>query len=133
MILDSGGFPSPTAPAIPRVYVYSYNAGRHGFSATLQRSVIVDVPIIFSEELEVISPGRYVISDSGFGAIWIIEPDGTVTPGITPRSLNPQTRFPVWDPASFLQGRRSEGFRSGLREISLPASARSGPMARTCI
>jgi hypothetical protein len=104
VVLDSGGFPSPTALAIPRVYVYSYTRTIHGFSATLQRSVIVNVPFIFSEELEVIAPGRYVISDSGFGALWIIEPNGTVTPGITPQSLNPQDTIPSLGPCFFPPG-----------------------------
>lgn len=104
VILDSGGFPSPTSLAIPRVYVYGYTGTHHGFSATLRRSVIVQVPIIFSEELEVISPGRYVISDSGFGAIWIIEPDGTVAPGITPRTLNPADAIPNLAPCFFPPG-----------------------------
>jgi hypothetical protein len=104
VILDSGGFPSPTSLAIPRVYVYSYTRTHHGFSATLQRSVVVNVPFIFSEELEVIEPGRYVISDSGFGALWIIEPNGTVTPGITPQSLNPQDTIPSLGPCFFPPG-----------------------------
>ncbi|MCM3871312.1 MAG: hypothetical protein ND895_11560 [Pyrinomonadaceae bacterium] len=104
VILDSGGFPSPTSLAIPRVYVYSYTRTHHGFSATLRRTVTVNVPVIFSEELEVISPGRYVISDSGFGAIWIIEPDGTVAPGITPQTLNPADAIPILAPCFFPPG-----------------------------
>lgn len=104
VILDSGGFPSPTSLAIPRVYVYSYSRTHHSFSATLQRSVIVAAPIIFSEELEVIAPGRYVISDSGFGALWIIEPDGTVAPGITPPTLNPADAIPTLGPCFFPPG-----------------------------
>ena len=104
VILDSGGFPSPTELAIPRVYVYQYQGhGRH-FTATLTRSVMVMAPIIFAEELEVLAPGRYVISASGFGALWVVEADGSVTPGITPQTLNPEDLIPQLTACPFPPG-----------------------------
>ena len=41
VVLDSGGFPSPTTPSIPRVYDYdvAYNPLTHRFKASLTRAV----------------------------------------------------------------------------------------------
>lgn len=97
VVLDPGGFPSPVAPAIPRVYDYRYEyTRRHGFQAELIRTVRFDgIPIIFSEDIEILGRGRYVVSDSGFGALWIIERDGSIRPGITPASLAPGDGIPA--------------------------------------
>ena len=43
-------------------------------AALLVRTVRFDgIPILFSEDVEVINDERYVVSDSGFGALWVIE------------------------------------------------------------
>jgi hypothetical protein len=98
IVLDAGGFPSPTSPAIPRVYdyVYHFNPGQEEFDALLVRTVRFDgIPILFSEDVEVIDDERYVVSDSGFGGLWVIEADGSIVPGIVPASLNPQDAIPA--------------------------------------
>lgn len=107
VVLDAGGFPSPTALAIPRVYDfrYQYSPGTKVFRATLTRTVRFDgIPIIFSEDVEVLSDGRYVVSDSGFGALWVIERDGRIVPGITPASLAPADAIPQLGACPFAPG-----------------------------
>lgn len=107
VVLDAGGFPSPTALAIPRVYdyTYHYSPGTGEFRATLTRSVRFDnIPIIFSEDIEVLKDGRYVVSDSGFGALWVINRDGTIAPGITPASLAPFDAIPQLGACPFVPG-----------------------------
>jgi hypothetical protein len=97
VVLDSGGFPSPTSLAIPRVYDYQYthNPAKRRFKATLQRTVRFDgIPFLFAEDVEALSDGRYVVSDSGFGALWVIQRDGSITPGLVPRSLAPEDGIP---------------------------------------
>jgi hypothetical protein len=92
VVLDTGGFPSPTAPAVPRVYDYryDYNSGHDEFNSELVSTVSFDgIPFGFSEDLEVLDDGRYVVSDSAIGALWVIERDGTIVPGIVPASPAP--------------------------------------------
>jgi hypothetical protein len=104
VVLDSGGFPSPTSLAIPRVYdyQYQYNSAQRKFSAKLRRAVRFDgIPFIFAEDVEVLPDGRYVVSDSGFGALWVIERNGSIAPGIVPRSLSPDDGIPGLAPCLF--------------------------------
>jgi hypothetical protein len=103
-VLDSGGFPSPTSLAIPRVYDYhyQYNPSKRRFSASLKRAVRFDgIPFIFAEDVEVLQDGRHIVSDSGFGALWVIERDGSITPGIVPRTLAPEDGIPGLAPCLF--------------------------------
>jgi hypothetical protein len=104
VILDSGQFPSPGSPAPPQLHVYSYVAEGGAFSAELERSIPVSVSIIFSEDVEVIGPSRYVVSDAGFGALWVIEPDGTVVAGVTPKTFDPLDAIPALGPCWFPPG-----------------------------
>ncbi|MEW5850986.1 MAG: hypothetical protein AB2A00_19525 [Myxococcota bacterium] len=101
VVLDAGGFPSPLALAVPRIHVYRIQGHHERIRAELVRSVMVQALIIFSEELEVIGPDRYVISDSGFGALWVIEPDDTVRPGIIPETLSPPDAIPALSACPF--------------------------------
>ena len=58
VVLDSGGFPSPTAPSVPRVYDYNvfYNPHTLQLHATLERVVRFDgLPVVFAEDVEVIA------------------------------------------------------------------------------
>lgn len=87
VVLDAGGFPDPANPATPRVYDYDYRwslrTGR--FEATLARTVSFDgLPVGFSEDVEVAPDGTYILSDSVLGSLWLIEPDGTIRPGLVP-------------------------------------------------
>ncbi|MBS2026617.1 MAG: hypothetical protein JST54_01835 [Deltaproteobacteria bacterium] len=96
VLLDSGGFPSPVSPSIPSVddYSYSYDARTRQFSATLERSVRFDgLPVIFAEDVEVVSPDLYVVSESVIGGLWLVHGDGSITPGIFPD--NPAVPLPA--------------------------------------
>lgn len=87
VVLDSGGFPSPTAPSVPRVYDYRvfYNPHTLQLHATLERIVRFDgLPLVFAEDVEVTSSGHYVVSESIVGALWVIQPDGSIAPGLFP-------------------------------------------------
>lgn len=88
VILDAGGFPNPTVPAVPRVYDYDYSYSlKKGLKSTLKRTVRFDgLPVVFSEDVEVLSDGSYVVSDSVIGSLWVIKPNGAITPGIVPTS-----------------------------------------------
>lgn len=104
VVLDTGGFPSPTAPAVPRVYdyFYDYNRGHDTFNAELVSTVSFQgIPVGFSEDVEVLDDGRCVVSDSLFGALWVIEPDGSIVPGIVPASPAPADAIPHLAPGFF--------------------------------
>jgi hypothetical protein len=93
--------------AIPRVYDYhyQYNPRKRRFNSTLKRTVRFDgIPFFFSEDVEVLTDGRYVVSDSGFGALWVIQRNGAITPGIVPRTPAPQDGIPGLAPCLFLAG-----------------------------
>lgn len=92
VVLDSGGFPSPTSPAVPRIYDYSvfYNPHTLQLHATLTRIVRFDgLPVVFAEDVEVSASGHYVVSESIIGALWVIKPDGSIAPGLFPSDGQP--------------------------------------------
>ena len=92
VVLDSGGFPSPTAPSVPRVYDYRvfYNPHTLRLHATLERVVRFDgLPLVFAEDVEVTPSGHYVVSESIVGALWVIKPDGSIAPGLFPSDGQP--------------------------------------------
>jgi hypothetical protein len=97
-VLDAGGFPSPIPfiPANPTLYEYDYSYGRHsGFSAHLVRSIsFADALIGFSEDAIRLSDGRYLVNDAVLGSIWIAEVDGTIRPGIIPRTWDRADAIP---------------------------------------
>jgi hypothetical protein len=104
VVLDSGGFPNPAVPSIARVYDYDYqwNALTHVFSANLARTVsFAGLPLVFAEDVEITSSGLYVVAESVIGALWVIQPDGSVVAGIFPSdgvpipALGPGTLPPV--------------------------------------
>ena len=87
VVMDTGGFPSPTAPVVPRVYDvdYQYDALRGGFRSNIARTVRFDgLPTGYSEDLEVTRSGDYILTDSILGSIWVIRPNGTIVPAIVP-------------------------------------------------
>jgi hypothetical protein len=98
-ILGAGGLPqpSPFTPANPFIYEYDFSYSfRHGFSATLSRNASFDSVLIgFSEDFAHLDDGRYLVSDSVLGSIWILETDGSVSPGIVPQSFDPSDLIPL--------------------------------------
>jgi hypothetical protein len=87
-ILGAGGLPQPTplVPANPFIYEYSYSYNLfQGFSATLTRMISFDSAFIgFAEDFVALPDGRYLVSDAVLGSIWVVNPDGTIVPGIVP-------------------------------------------------
>ncbi len=99
-VLDSGGFPNPTVPAIARVYDYSYqwNPLTRTFTARLTRTVSLEgLPVVFAEDVEVTVSGLYVVAESVIGALWVIHPDGSIGPGVVP---NPGSSIPALGPCT---------------------------------
>jgi hypothetical protein len=87
VVLDSGGFPNPSEPSVARVYDYAYawNARSRAFTASLVRTVsFAGLPLVFAEDVEVTSSGLYVVAESVIGALWVVRPDGSITPGLFP-------------------------------------------------
>jgi hypothetical protein len=97
-VLDAGGFPSPApfVPANPTVYEYTFRTHAHaGFSAELVRSIPFSSALIgFSEDVIRLGDGRYLVNDAVLGSIWIAEPDGTIEPGLVPRTFDPADAIP---------------------------------------
>jgi hypothetical protein len=97
-VLDAGGLPQPApfVPAMPSIYEYIYGFGPGGFSATLVRTIsFAGVVIGFPEDFVRLDDGRYLMSDSILGSIWIAQPNGTITPGIVPQSFDPSDLIPT--------------------------------------
>ncbi len=96
VVLDPGGFPNPTVPAIARVYDYNYewNPLTRTFTAWLTRTVsLAGLPVVFAEEVEITESGLYIVAESVIGALWVIRPDGSVAPGVVPSPARPFPRF----------------------------------------
>lgn len=98
-VLDAGGLPQPNpfVPVSPFIYEYSYSfSPDKGFSATLVRTIsFAGVPYGFPEDFVHLDDGRYLISDSILGSIWVVQSDGTITPGIVPKSFDSQDLIPT--------------------------------------
>jgi hypothetical protein len=96
-IMDAGGFPTPLplVPANPTIYEYTYTSNGRSVSATLTRSIPFSTALIgFAEDIVLLSDGRYLLADAVLGAIWIANTDGTISPGIVPKSLEPEDAIP---------------------------------------
>lgn len=103
-VLDAGGFPDPNVPSVARIYEYEFGRNRRTlkFEATLKRTVsFAGLPVIFAEDLEVLPGGRYVVSESVIGALWVVNANGTIEPGIMPDSLAPGAAVPRLGPCEF--------------------------------
>lgn len=104
VVLDPGGFPSPTTPAVARVYDYDYqyNPITKVFTATVARTVRFDgFPVVFAEDLETLNDGTYVLAESIIGALWLIRADGSIVPGVVPDSFAPGQGIPQLGPCAF--------------------------------
>jgi len=97
-ILDAGGFPSPVPLILanPSIYQYTYSFSPiSGLSATLTRTLsFASATIGCSEDFVTLADGTKLISDAILGGIWIGKPDGTVLPGIVPKTFDSADRIP---------------------------------------
>jgi hypothetical protein len=97
-VLDAGGVPSPSpfVPANPTIYEYSYSVSpRTGFAAQITRAISFESVLVgFAEDFVRLDDGRYLLSDAVLGSIWVAEPNGSIRPGIVPRSFAPQDAIP---------------------------------------
>lgn len=92
VVLDSGGFPDPFVPAIPRIYDidYTWNARTRSFTSEIVRTVRFDnLPVVYAEDFEVLPDGHYVMGESVIGALWVVTPEGNILPGIVPSTEAP--------------------------------------------
>ena len=81
----------------PTLYEYVYHfSSPHDFAAKLVRSVsLASVPVGFSEDFVRLDDGRFLVSDAILGSIWIVQRDGSISPGIVPRSFDPPDLIPT--------------------------------------
>jgi hypothetical protein len=96
-IMDAGGFPSPVPliPANPTIYEYTYSSDGRSVNATLTRSVPFSSALVgFAEDIVLLDDGRYLLVDTLLGSIWIANTDGSIEPGIVPRSWDPADAIP---------------------------------------
>ena len=98
-VLDAGGLPqpSPFVPANPVIYEYAYGfSAENNFSASLIRTIsFAGVLVGFPEDFVHLDDGRYLLSDAVLGSIWIVTPDGSIAPGIVPKSFDPPDFIPT--------------------------------------
>jgi hypothetical protein len=89
IVLDNAGFPPVGAPTILD-YRYSGDAADGTFTATLERVVdFTGLPLLFAEDFEVLDSGDYVVSESVIGGLWLVAPDGAITPALFPSTPAP--------------------------------------------
>jgi hypothetical protein len=97
-VLDAGGLPQPKpfAPVHPMISEYTYTfSPTAGFSATLARFVDSSgTEVGFPEDFVKLADGRILMSDAILGSVWVIQTDGTFTPGIVPKTFNAQDAIP---------------------------------------
>ncbi len=96
-IMDAGGFPTPLplVPANPTIYEYTYSAQGNTVNATLTRSVPFSSALVgFAEDIVLLKDGRYLLADAVLGSIWIANTNGTIVPGIVPKTFEPADAIP---------------------------------------
>jgi hypothetical protein len=96
-VLDAGGFPSPKpfVPANPTIYEYRFRFAHGAFSAEITRTVSFTSALIgFAEDAIQLDDGRYLVDDAVLGSIWIANTDGSVVPGIVPKTFEPADVIP---------------------------------------
>jgi hypothetical protein len=98
-VLDAGGLPQPQpfVPSNPTIYEYTYTFNPFsGFSANLTRTIsFASVLVGFPEDFVRLEDGRFLLSDSVLGSIWIVEPDDSIVPGIVPKTFDPSDSIPA--------------------------------------
>jgi hypothetical protein len=134
VVLDPGGLPSPNGPIVPRLYDIDFRVRHHRLETTLERTVsFANLPLIFSEDVEVLPSGSYVVAESFIGALWLVAPDGTITPGLFPGAAPIGPLAPCPWPQTTVDGipfGLAGGFVSGV--VALAARGPDLYFAPTC-
>jgi hypothetical protein len=98
-VMGAGGIPQikPFVPANPVIYEYTYSFDPvSGFSTNLARLVSFANQLIgFPEDFVRLDDGRELLTDSVLGSIWVVQDDGTVVPGIVPKTFNAADAIPT--------------------------------------
>ena len=95
-ILDCGGFPDPgITDANPTLYEYDYSYANGVFNAAITRTVpFTGTKVGFAEEFVYLGSGEYLVPDAVYGSIWRVASNGTVHPGIVPKTFAPADAIP---------------------------------------
>ncbi|MET0794165.1 MAG: hypothetical protein ABW061_21770 [Polyangiaceae bacterium] len=96
-IMDAGGFPTPLplVPANPTIYEYTYTSNGASVKATLTRSIPFSSALVgFAEDIVLLKDGRYLLADAVLGSIWIANKNGTISPGIVPKTFDQADAIP---------------------------------------
>ena len=107
VLLDPGGFPDPFSGVLPtaRIIEYDYSYRRRRFEAEHVRTLsLAGAPTVFTEDVEVLPDGTYVVAEAGIGALWLVTADGVVIPGVFPASPAPADTIPQLGPCPFPTG-----------------------------
>jgi hypothetical protein len=98
-VLGAGGLPQPNpfVPVNPLIYEYTYTfSSNAGLSASLARVIDFSNQLIgFPEDFVQVDDGRILMTDSVLGSIWVVETDGTISPGIVPKTFAAKDAIPV--------------------------------------
>ncbi len=104
VVLDPGGFPSPTTPSFAHLYEYDYDyrPRTRGFSAHVVRDLdFTGQPIVFAEDFEALPGGAYVLSESIVGQLFSVSPAGAISVAVGPASFDPAAAIPALAPCLF--------------------------------
>jgi hypothetical protein len=93
-ILAAGGLPQPKpfVAVSPIIYDYQFNdSPSPTLTAHLARTIdFSSVMIGFPEDFAQLDDGRILLTDAILGSIWIAETDGTISPGVVPKTFAAQ-------------------------------------------
>ncbi len=98
-ILTAGGLPQPKpfVPVSPSIFEYRYtDTATTNFASKLVRTIdFSSVEVGFPEDFAQLDDGRILLTDAILGSIWVAQTNGTITPGIVPKTFAPEDGIPA--------------------------------------